>query len=81
LKLFWPGSDINLGYGVADKTELTYFMFNEPALNSFEQVLPQRQSESIGYRHKQIPLVIVQPARNSSDKRIDFMSIDVGASI
>src|SRR5262249_40320034 len=36
--------DINLQYGVADcEGELVYYMFNEPALNSFDRVLSEQR--------------------------------------
>jgi FkbM family methyltransferase len=75
--------DINLGYGVADtETELTYFMFNEPALNSFDRVLSE-QRQSGKYRitgTKQIPVKRLSKLLAEflpPNAHIDFMSIDV----
>jgi FkbM family methyltransferase len=75
--------DINLGYGVADtETELTYFMFNEPALNSFDRVLSE-QRQNGQYRiaaTKQIPVKRLSTLLAEflpANFHIDFMSIDV----
>src|SRR5215470_18597307 len=39
--------DINLAVGVAaQEGELVYFMFNEPALNSFDRALSERRQDS-----------------------------------
>jgi FkbM family methyltransferase len=75
--------DINVGCGVADsETRLVYFMFNEPALNTFDQALSeQRQNDR--YRivgKKEVPvkrLCSILEAMMPAQVHIDFMSIDV----
>lgn len=74
--------DINLGYGVGQREgSLDYFMFNEPALNSFDrQFSEQRQSER--YRIVEVRQVAVKPLSRILETflpvntRIDFMSVD-----
>jgi len=75
--------DINLGYGVADvEDHLSYYMFNEPALNSFDRILSeQRQDE----RYRIIDTKDIPVRRLSGifeefipkQCHIDFMSVDV----
>jgi len=85
MKLFerQRGRDINLCYGVGDtETELTYFMFNEPALNSFDRKLSE-QRQNGKYRisaTKQIPVKRLSNLLGEflpKGVQIDFMSIDV----
>jgi len=75
--------DINLCYGVGDsETELTYFMFNEPALNSFDRKLSE-QRQSGEYRissTRQIPVKRLSSLLAEfvpKNVQLDFMSIDV----
>ena len=75
--------DINLCYGVGEtETELTYFMFNEPALNSFDRQLSE-QRQCGPYRitaRKQIPVRRLSSLLAEflpGGVPIDFMSIDV----
>ena len=75
--------DINVGSGVADtQGQLTYFMFNEPALNSFDRTLSEERE---GIRYQIIGTKNVAVRRLSDilqdflpgEVHIDFMSIDV----
>jgi FkbM family methyltransferase len=77
--------DINLEKAVSDvDTELTYYVFNEPALNGFsEEISKERDRNSI---YKIIDEVKIKTEKLSSIldkylpstiKTIDFMSIDV----
>lgn len=75
--------DINLGYGVADtEGQLSYFMFNEPALNSFDRILSEQRQ---GNRYRIIDTKTIAVRRLSGileefmpgQTHIDFMSIDV----
>jgi FkbM family methyltransferase len=75
--------DINVGLGVADsQNHLTYFMFNEPALNSFDRALSEER-QSIRYQiigTKSIPVRRLSDILEDflpSEVHIDFMSIDV----
>jgi FkbM family methyltransferase len=75
--------DINVQLGVSDNVgELTYFVFNEPALNSFDEALSlERQSDQyriidkITVRVK--PLEAVLDESLPKDVKMDFLSIDV----
>jgi FkbM family methyltransferase len=85
LKLFQRHrkKDINLGFGVGDiEGQLAYFMFNEPALNSFDRVLSEQRQDhryriidtkSISVKRLAHILQEYMPAQTP----IDFMSIDV----
>jgi FkbM family methyltransferase len=75
--------DINLGYGVANKDgELVYYMFNEPALNTFDRaVADQRPTD----RYRIVATKSIPIRRLSEILKeylpphivIDFMTIDV----
>jgi FkbM family methyltransferase len=78
-----PG-DINLQTAISDVPgKLTYYVFDEPALNTFDAVLAQSRLKETSYRllrETEIPVVRLDalldlhlPAGTS----IDFMSIDV----
>lgn len=52
IKLFkrYRSNDINVELGVSDQAgELTYFMFNEPALNSFDKDLSEKRASNTNY--------------------------------
>lgn len=75
--------DINLEIPISDKQEeLSFFIFDEPALNTFSYNLANEYKKS-GYllvSEKRIlakPLAVVLDAYMPADKKIDFMSIDV----
>jgi len=85
MKLFerQRGRDINLCFGVGEsETELTYFMFNEPALNSFDRHLSE-QRQTGEYRIASTKQIPVKRLSNLLAEflphgvHIDFMSIDV----
>ncbi len=75
--------DINLSFGVSDnECKLRYFMFNEPALNSFDQELSERrQSET--YKITGTRTIKVRPLSAILDQflptgtHINFLTIDV----
>lgn len=75
--------DINIPCGVAEREgQLVYFMFNEPALNSFDQTLSeQRQGDRYRIVGRQnVPVRRLQSILESAvppQTQIDFMSIDV----
>lgn len=76
--------DINLNIGIAEEaSELTFYCFDEPALNSFSKDLSEERANNTRYNiidKKRIP---VYPLKDILDKHlpigqnIDFMSIDV----
>ena len=76
--------DINLNIAIGEKKEeLTFFCFNEPALNSFSKALSEeRDGEKEYHIVDKIP-VMVYPLSEvlsqyvSEGQTIDFMSIDV----
>ncbi|TVZ25584.1 FkbM family methyltransferase [Gillisia sp. Hel_I_86] len=78
-----PG-DINVEIAVSDKEEiLTFHIFNEPALNTFDTLNADRYQLDTNYKViakkelKVFPLVDVLDKYNSEEKQIDFMNIDV----
>tara|TARA_R100001039_G_scaffold39226_2_gene46301 strand:+ start:18175 stop:18882 length:708 start_codon:yes stop_codon:yes gene_type:complete len=75
--------DINLNIGISCQSKkLDYYMFDEPALNTFDvNVLNDRLSQT-RYKHIKTISVEVEPLSDIFDKylngqRIDFLSIDV----
>ncbi len=77
-------NDINLEYAVSDKEEkLIYYIFNEPALNSFDKKLSLERAKISNYQiiaEKEINtrrLDSILEQRLDKNKEIDFMSIDV----
>ena len=82
LKRFRP-RDINLEMGISDRPgELTYWMFDEPALNSFDQDVVQQRIAQTGYTligKKQINVARLDSVLENyikPDTTIDFMSVD-----
>lgn len=76
--------DINLNYGVArDKGSLEYYMFDEPALNTFDAEVLKSRISNTSYKHIKTILVDVMPLANVLEQhmpdgiKIDFLSIDV----
>lgn len=61
--------------------ELEYFMFNEPALNTFDEELAQEQAQRDGYHVERRILCVTRPLRQllseSGLGRVDFLTIDV----
>lgn len=86
MKLFWKmrPRDINLEIAVSDKKqELTYYMFNEPALNSFSKPLSKKRDGKEKYKvckEIKIKTLTLEEVLNnylSKNMKIDFLSIDV----
>jgi FkbM family methyltransferase len=76
--------DINLEVGISDSPgEMTYFMFNEPALNGFDAGLSnRRERDSKDYRIIEtrvlptLPLSEILCLHVSARVEIDFLSVD-----
>lgn len=76
--------DINLECGVSQKAqELTYYMFNEPALNTFSKEEAASKNGLRAYKIieertiKTYPLSRILNENMLPDVKIDFMSVDV----
>jgi FkbM family methyltransferase len=77
--------DINLEYGISTfNGQLDYYIFNEPALNSFSKELSQvRNNENSSYQINKIikvevlPLSVILDHQLPEEQIIDFISIDV----
>jgi len=77
--------DINLEYGIGTfNGKLDYYIFNEPALNSFSKELSkERNNENSSYKINEIvkveilPLSVILDHQLPEKQIIDFMSIDV----
>ncbi|GAK99343.1 hypothetical protein JCM19314_3388 [Nonlabens ulvanivorans] len=77
-------NDINLEVGVSlEAQELNYFMFNEPALNTFSKEEAQKKDGLSIYKIIEERVIKTYPLRYILDKhvefgtQIDFMTIDV----
>jgi FkbM family methyltransferase len=77
-------SDINICVGVSDTTEiLSFHLFNEPALNTFDARLAAERARLPGYRLLEARSVAVRRLDDllaeylPQGQKIDFMSIDV----
>lgn len=76
--------DINLEFAVSNKQEtLTYYMFNEPALNSFDKELSLKRDSMEQYsiiEEKNISTVTLEHILDNylpKNQYLDFLSIDV----
>ncbi len=76
--------DINLEIGIGNKEkELKYFIFNEPALNTFNESLARIRDGLRNYRIIDTLKIKVMPLKKILDsylpegKEIDFMDVDV----
>lgn len=76
--------DINVGNGVGEiPGELTYYMFDDPALNTFDKALMQERETKTSYRVVGITRVIVERLESilreklPEGQMVDFMSVDV----
>jgi FkbM family methyltransferase len=80
----WRPRDICVEKGVSTQTGmLKYYMFNEPALNTFDEALAMARNGSQGYRLVEVRSIATLPLSQVLDsviadpKRIDYFSIDV----
>jgi hypothetical protein len=76
--------DINLNIGISDISgNLTYYMFNEPALNGFDEKLARERDGVAGYcivdrKHVKVErLETVLKEYLCTSRTIDFLTIDV----
>lgn len=76
--------DINLNIGIGTvEQSLTFYQFDEPALNSFDQELSEYRHQNTNYRIVNsivipiLPLSYVFSKHLKNDQIIDFISIDV----
>jgi FkbM family methyltransferase len=76
--------DINLTTGVAEKNgDLTYYIFDDPALNTFDQGLMRERETKTSYKvidTKRVPVERLEEILERhlpSGQAIDFMSVDV----
>ena len=75
--------DINLEIAISEKEQLlTYFMFNEPALNSFSKSLSDKRQNEKCYIEKTIsipsfPLSTILNKHLPPEQIINFLSVDV----
>ncbi len=81
---FFRRHDINLEIGIAAQpTQLTFYCFNEPALNTFDETLAKQRNTGKPYRIVQSVIVPVEPLGKILDMHlppgqpIDFFTIDV----
>jgi len=76
--------DINLEIGIS-KTEgaLNYYVFNEPALNTFSRQEAEKKEQEVGVNIERTEKIFTMPLSKvfskylSIDQKIDFLSIDV----
>ncbi len=75
-------SNLNLAIGLS-KRIMKYYMFNEPALNTFDELLAKERNNSGIYKIIEVKEVEVYPLKDVLEKflpkgqEIDFMNIDV----
>lgn len=75
--------DININIGIAEnETELTYYIFNEPAVNTFSQALREEREKISWLKLLDSKKISVRPLAEVLDAAvvppvIDFMDIDV----
>lgn len=77
-------SDINLNCGVAlNKGSLNYYMFDEPALNTFDDEVLKSRIANTPYQHLKTVSIEVRPLAEllrqhvPSNRAIDFLTVDV----
>lgn len=80
----YRSKDINLNYGIArNKGSLEYFMFDEPALNTFDAEVLKSRISNTPYKHTKTIHVDVMRLADvlkqyiPDDIKVDFLSIDV----
>lgn len=76
--------DINLNYGIAkNKGNLEYYMFDEPALNTFDAEVLNNRKTNTHYKHTKTIHIDVMPLADMLQQhipngiKVDFLSIDV----
>jgi FkbM family methyltransferase len=76
--------DINLNIGISDEAgELIYYVFDEPALNTFDPKRVEYLHSNTNYKCKNEIKISVRPLKDVLDQylianqKIDFMNIDV----
>ena len=76
--------DINLNYGIAkNKGNLEYYMFDEPALNTFDDEVLNNLKTNTHYKHTKTIHIDVMPLADMLQQhipngiKVDFLSIDV----
>ncbi|MFC3561739.1 FkbM family methyltransferase [Pedobacter jamesrossensis] len=76
--------DTNLNIGIGEKNDkLTFYCFDEPALNSFSKELSEERNNTTKYKIEETKEIFVYPLAEILDKHIepgqhiDFMSVDV----
>jgi FkbM family methyltransferase len=79
----WRPRDINLEVAIAnEKQKLKFYIFNEPALNSFDQKLSQQRNSGPYHIVREqlfqtIPLAEILDKYLPDKQKIDFLSVDV----
>lgn len=84
IKLFnkFRSRDINVNVGIGTGETLVYYMFNEPALNTFVKELAEQYSKIPGYKIiKTVPIKTATLSQVFTEflpkgQHIDFMSVD-----
>ena len=86
LNLFkkYRSRDINLNYGIAkNKGNLEYYMFDEPALNTFDSEVLNNRKKNTHYKLTKTIHIDVMPLADMlqqhipNEIKVDFLSIDV----
>lgn len=76
----WRPRDIFLQAGVAaEECEMTYYMFDEPALNTFSENTARENADKVKTKKqvKLLPLRRILADHLPHGRRIDFLSVDV----
>lgn len=81
---FFRRRDTSLEIGISSKpTQMTFYCFNEPALNTFDETLAKQRNSGNPYRIIKTVAVRVEPLGKVLDEhlppgqKIDFLTIDV----
>ena len=80
----YRAKDINVNCGIAQvKASLDFFMFDEPALNTFDKLLCDNRIEDGTYKHTKtikvevVPLSEILSKHTKDGVNIDFLNVDV----
>lgn len=80
----WRPRDLALEFGVsATSSNMKYYLFNEPALNTFDPLLAKERDGLRNYKIMEaidvptLPLSSILDAHLSANQIIDFLSVDV----